>query len=343
MRNLDLLVTLWPSFPHFADFAKDPRIAGVRLNSAMVDGPEIMKELELIRLNHYRTPLYFDVKGRQPRVDEVYLNDDFLDITLNHPIQVQTPTLVMFKAETDSAELARLEEGGRRLIFNGGPQFMVKPGESLHIRHPSFKILTPESVFTDKEVKKIELVKQAGFKRFFLSYVESQADVDQFLELVGRDSEVWLKIETEAGLRFVEREFKKRPNLTLVAARGDLYVEIDQPHNILPALKLIISKDPEACVASRLLLSVVNSPVPECSDFTELAWLYDIGYRRMMLCDEICLKGHLLDTAVNVFDTFRSTYVADAVSQAQAVANNGHRGRFPFSRLLSNWRQSQRL
>src|SRR5262249_32283507 len=155
---------------------------------------------------------------------------------------------------------------------------------------------------------KIEKVKAAGFRRFFLSYVQSQRDVDEFVELVGKESEVWLKIENEKGLRFVETEFRKRPNLVLVAARGDLYVELKPPHKILEAQRRILSKDPEACVGSRLLLSVVRDVIPECSDFTELAWLHDIGYRRMMLCDELCLKRDLLGTAVNAFDAFRRDY-----------------------------------
>ena len=110
----------------------------------------------------------------------------------------------------------------------------------------------------------------------------------------------------------------------------------------LKQAKLIISKDPEACVGSRILLSVVNDirnrkvvdavkeirsidltasdpdksieatllslinrDIPSCADFCELAWLYDIGYRNMMLCDELCLREDLLDVAIGAFDAFR--------------------------------------
>jgi hypothetical protein len=85
-------------------------------------------------------------------------------------------------------------------------------------------------------------------------------------------------------------------------------VELEHPHEILGAMKVLIEKDPEACVGSRMLLSVVNDPVPSCADWHELAWLYDIGYRRMMLCDELCLKDDLLSTAVNAFQAFRLSY-----------------------------------
>jgi pyruvate kinase len=163
--------------------------------------------------------------------------------------------------------------------------------------------------FVPYELQKIEQAVQAGFKQYFLSYVESNRDIDQFLELVGRDSSIMLKIESKKGLEFVAREFRKRPNINLVAARGDLYVEIDRPHDIMSALKLIIKHDPEACVGSRLLLSVVNEPVPSCADFLEMAWLCDIGYRSFMLCDELCLVEERLATAINAFQAFRESYI----------------------------------
>lgn len=314
--GVDLLATLWPSFPHYERFAMDKRLSGIRLNSAMMSNPELDKELETIqRLEHSRqaiftlpdlhADLYFDVKARQPRVIEVIPNEDHLDLRLNHAVQVATPSVVIFKGGVDHAMLDHLEEDGRRLVFRGGPRYNVKAGESLYLRDPNLRILG--DLFIPEEKLKIEKCRKAGFKKWFLSYVEEERDVDQFLELAGKDAEVWLKIESMRGLSYVADHFKKRDNLVLVAARGDLYVEIDRPHRIAEALRLIVHKDPQACVASRILLSIVEGPVPSCADFLELQWLYDVGYRRMMLCDELCLKGDLLATAVNAFDSFRST------------------------------------
>jgi pyruvate kinase len=193
--------------------------------------------------------------------------------------------------------------------------------------------------FAELELEKIATVRKAGFTRWFLSYVEGKRDVDEFLSLVGRDAEVMLKIENQKGLDYVARGFKKRENLRLVAARGDLYIELARPHEIPTAMRTIISKDPDACVGSRILLSVVQEPileafnmlirkdpdaavkardllaatqrpgVPSCADFQELAGLYDIGFRTFMLCDELCLKERLLATAVNAFEAFRKDYV----------------------------------
>ena len=130
-------------------------------------------------------------------------------------------------------------------------------------------------------------------------------------QTVGEEAELRLKIEDKFGLEYVAKEFVKTPKTKLVAARGDLYVEVDRPHDIIAALKLIIEKDPEACVGSRIFLSIVDEEVPTCADFLELAWLYDIGYREMMLCDEICLSSELLPKAIKAWDSFRQAYVKE--------------------------------
>jgi len=303
---IEWLVTLQPNFLHFRRFARDPRLGGIRLNNPHWTPDELREELIFANSVQPTVPLYFDVKGWQLRVIEHHPNDRYLDITLNHPIQVETPTVVIFKAGADRALLERVEEGGTRLIFRGGPEYKVRPGESLQIRDPSLRVLGDQ--FTPAELEKIEIAKQMGISRYFLSYVSHQADVDRLQELVGRDAEIRLKIETQQGLSFVANEFRKQPNLKLVAARGDLYVEVDHPHNIMKALQLIISKDPEACVGSRIMLSVIQEPVPSCADFLELGWLYDAGYRSMLLCDELCLKEDLLGTALNACGSFAENY-----------------------------------
>lgn len=306
MNNINLSVTLWPSFPHFSRFAFDERISSIRLNSAMMSVPELDEELQKIEKMKIETPLYYDIKGRQLRVTEFIPNDTHLDIRINHPIKVKTPTPVLFKAGADVALLQEVTEDGCRLIFRGGPKYMVKAGESLHIRDKG--LVVSGNQFTPIELEKIEKVKAAGFKHWFLSYVENQKDVDEFRKLVGKDAIVNLKIENKAGLDYVRNEFVKTPNTNLVAARGDLYVELDRPHEILAAVKMIVDKDPDAVVGSRILLSVITDSVPSCADFHELAWLADIGYKNMMLCDELCLKEDLLARAVNVFQSFKDTY-----------------------------------
>lgn len=303
--SVNLLVTLWPSFPHFKRFAHDPRLAGIRLNSAMMSTDELDAELKIVADEKAEVPLYYDIKGRQLRIREVHDFPDHLEITINHPIKVEVPTVVLFKAGADFCVLDKIVNDVR-LVFQGGPKFKVKAGESLHIRSPRLQVSGP--TFCDYEIEKMKKVVAAGFERYFLSYVETQKDVDEFREHVGKDAEVVLKIENKRGLMYVLKHFKKDEKTFLMAARGDLYVEIDKPHHMMEAMRLIIAKDRSAFCGSRMLLSMVNGTVPELADLTDLAWTYDVGYRSLMLCDELCLKEELLAPAVNVLDSFKKSY-----------------------------------
>jgi hypothetical protein len=304
-----MLVTLWPRFPHFNRFAFDKRLAGIRLNSAMISIPELDDELPLIP-SEPPVPMYFDIKGRQLRVSWVTPHEDHLEIRLNHPIKVKTPTPVLFKGGEDSGLLVEVSDDGYGLVFadglTHGPLNGVRVGESLHIRDET--LVVGGSQFVPTELEKIDKVKKFGFTRWFLSYVECQRDVDEFVELVGKDAEVMLKIENKKGLEYVAREFTKRDNLTLVAANGDLFVEVDRPHDILRANELIIEKDKAACAASRMVLSIIQKPVPSFADLAQVGWLYKIGFRNFMLCDEICLKEDLLCTATNVLEETLRAY-----------------------------------
>jgi hypothetical protein len=304
-QKINLLVTLWPSFPHFERFSGDDRLSGIRLNSAMMHTDELSRELDIIARKPRRMPYYFDIKGRQMRVVEVIPDDDHLEFILNHPIYVKTPTMVLFKGGEDGAMLSEIKDNGTRLVFAGGPKYRVKVGESIHIRCPSLRVWGP--LFTNAEIEKIGMVKQAGIKRWCLSYAEGQGDIDEFRSYIG-DDELIVKIESKQGLTYAADHFKKTDNTSLMAARGDLFVEVNQPHDIVAAMRTIIKADSEAYVGSRLLLSIVTRPVPSCADLSDMAWLADLGYKNMMLCDELCLKEQLLAPAVNVFDAFRATY-----------------------------------
>ena len=304
--TLSFHVTLWPAFPHFGKFARDNRVQGIRLNSAMMEASEIDDSF-VHQARKSKVPLWFDIKAMQMRVQEVVCDHacDHLEFKLNRPVKVsQTPFPVWFKAGEDCGECIEIRDGNH-FIFEGGPNYEVRRGESIHIRDPELKV--GGTVFLDYELEKIKKVVDMGFDRFYLSYVYDQSHVDEFRKLIGPDAELILKIENKWGLDWIA-DWTPQPHTHLMAARGDLYIEIDQPHQMMKACKLIIDKDPGAYVGSRMLLSLVEQSVPKCADFSDLAWLYDIGYRNMLLCDELCLKDDLLSRAVNAFDAFRTEY-----------------------------------
>lgn len=316
---MKLHITCIPSDPHYKDFWNHTSLSGIRLNGLLFKACDLDNELSLlpkVRMG-YPVPVWFDAKGRQLRVEESISHVDHLELVLNHRIDgLKLPHPILFKAGEDWAMVERITDDGRRLHCrpDGYPKYRVKPGDSIHFRDQNLTI--KDNLFTDDEKSKIEKVVKLGFRKFYLSYVEKQEDLDEFRELVGKDSEIILKIESRKGLEYVSKNWGGRPypGVQLAAARGDLYVEVDKPHQILDAQKLVISSDPNAIVGSRMLLSLFNNPVPACSDVCEIELLRMIGYRNFLLCDDLCKSGEALDRAIGTFDAIRSIRKFNMVS-----------------------------
>lgn len=137
-RPVNLHVTLWPAFAHFRRFAHDKRLQGIRLNSAMMEASEIDTRFAMAHRTS-QVPLWFDVKGMQMRVREVVPSDDHLEFILNRPVKVKTPCTVWFKAGEDRGKCVEIKDD-THFIFDGGPRFVVKPGESIHILEDDLEV-----------------------------------------------------------------------------------------------------------------------------------------------------------------------------------------------------------
>jgi pyruvate kinase len=87
-----------------------------------------------------------------------------------------------------------------------------------------------------------------------------------------------------------------------MAARGDLYVEVVEPHRIVSALRDVIRADPKAIVASRLFPSLARGRVPSATDIGDMAFLASLGYRTFMLGDEVCQRRDSVIAALNLFE-----------------------------------------
>lgn len=317
MKSLETMATLWPDMAHYERFARDPRLAGIRLNTTgrtveAMPG-DVRKALELSDV-----PLYFDVKGRQLRITEVSDRTDHLEIKLNHPISAPTPTPVIFKAGNDAALLKSIEDDGYKLVFDGGPKFKVRPGESLHIRDPGLKVHGP--AFTEDQIAFLQIANSFGIDKYMLSYASSMDEIAEMRKHVG-NAEIIAKIEDNKGVEFV-KNYKKQLNLGLLAARGDLYVEVKRPHHILDATRRIVKADPDAIAGSRLLLSLGKEPMVSCADLNELAWLIDQGYRRYMFCDDLCFKPDALNQAINVIKAVYNDYGSLAEKESKYAMPN---------------------
>jgi pyruvate kinase len=306
---ISAIVTAPPYAPFLDEVAAHPLVRGLRLNTVMP-----LKESPaeaLARLAKLGQPLWVDLKGRQLRVVGAAI-PPFTEVFLSHRIQVQTPVDAWFSDGNERARVAAVD--GNRLILEDGPRRLIGPGESVNIPHPSLKI---EGTLTESDLAYLAAMKALGLKHVMLSYVESPADAEEVREhLPG--AEILLKIENQRGLEYAKTH--KASQGHLMAARGDLYVEVVRPHRIVTALREIITADPGAVVASRLFNSLAYGPVPDSADIGDAAFLLALGYQTFMFGDDICFQRESVLAALNLLET-----LAPLVSPhfPQSSAENG--------------------
>ncbi len=273
------IVTVPPHADFVAEVAAHPLVGGLRLNTVMpVKGPraEVLR-----RLASHGKPLWVDLKGRQLRVAS-HAVPPFTEVRLSHRIRVPTPCDAWFGSGREPARI--LEVDGDRLILEDGPRRVVGPGESVNVVHPALEV---EGTLTDGDRAWLEAMAEAGERRVMLSFCERPSDAAEVRALLP-GAEVVQKIESTRGLEHALATGDRHGRL--LAARGDLYVEVPRPHRIVSALRRIVAADPSAIVASRLFGSLARGPVPDAADVGDAAFVLSLGYRTVMLGDEVCLR-----------------------------------------------------
>jgi pyruvate kinase len=283
------IVTVPPYASFLEEVARHPLVDGFRLNTVMPIKESPREVLE--RLAQYDQPVWADLKGRQLRVVGAAI-PPFTEVVLSHRIRVETPVDAYFSDGNERARIVAVD--GNRIILEDGPRRLIGPGESVNIIHPSLEI---EGTLTETDMAYIAAMKELGMTKAMLSYVETSNDVYELRKLLPK-ADLLLKIETQRGLEFAKKYGSKHGHL--IAARGDLYVEVLRPHKIIDAVKTIIKADKHAVVASRIFDSLAWSPIPNCADIGDVAFLLEIGYRTFMLGDQVCLKRDTVIEALNL-------------------------------------------
>lgn len=289
--EIQAIVTVPPYADFIAEIASHPLVSGLRLNTVM-PLRESQQEL-LARLAQYGKTLWVDLKGRQLRVVQPAL-PPFTEVLLSHSIEVPTPVDAFF---SDGNEVVRiLAVDGNRIFLEDGPRRLVGPGESVNIIHPELKI---HGTLTQTDLLYLDAMKSLALKNVMLSFVESPEDVAEVRKILPQ-AEMLLKIESLKGLAFA-RKYKNNLG-RLMAARGDLYIEVVRPHRMIGALRSILQSDPQAVAASRIFDSLSYNPVPYAADIGDAAFLMSAGYRTFMLGDLTCMRRDTVLEALNLLE-----------------------------------------
>ncbi len=334
---MKVIATVPPYAPYLEELAKHPVIEGFRLNTVMPVTESLESLLGRLKEIADPKPVWIDLKCRQLRIargayfkapkkpvviktgGKKYILDSsnpkaygelrtppWSYIELDHEIELNTkePVKCYFSDGLDTAYIARAK--GNKLIMLDGPQRVVGGGESINILDPSLKI---KGYLTNNDINYINAAKKVGIHTYMASYVEKESDISDFLKH-DPNAQLVLKIESEKGLDFVDKVYPKyKANIGLMAARGDLYVEVGRPHKILKATRQLVEADPNAIAASRIMGSLRNGYVPSCPDISDIGFLMEVGYKRLMVGDDICFDRDSIFSALNLISSINADYV----------------------------------
>lgn len=286
------------------EILQSPLIKGIRINTGAPSNDLKEKILENFQTLIYPIIPWIDLKCRELRLlKEATIPHEYLE--LNHKIEVETPVALYYNEGTKYVIVDEVKNGNKLHIkppdnYTGSETIKFGKGASVNISDLSLKIagyLTPNDIEYIKAAKKVDL------HNYLLSYVESIEDIENLLEL-DPQANIIAKIESKKGLKFIENKYiAVRNKVRLLAARADLYIELERPHEILEALRIIIQKDQNAIGASRILESFLNlENIPRCTDFTDLGYLMELGYKTFLLGDDLCQNKEALSSALGVLE-----------------------------------------
>lgn len=295
----EVMATLPPYVSHRPLIIGHPLVGALRLNTVSPLAETPRELLARLQRECGPKPLWIDLKSRQLRISKfAYL--PFAFVELDHNIHVDLPCPIYFK---DCLSTVVRIVNGRQLILDQRPARVVGEGEPVNILDPSLQI---DGVLTDRDRTYVEAAKQLGLHDYLLSFVESASDLQALREL-DPQARIIVKIESRRGLKYVHQRWRHgapSQNDTLMAARDDLYIQMTgQEAEFLPALESIVHADPEAIVASRLLTSFEEHDQLSSQDLCDLALMFELGYRRLMLSDRLCFQQESFRAAITALDS----------------------------------------
>lgn len=273
---------------------ENPYISEVRFNTGAQTPYSVDKTLNILKALSikYNKKLWIDIKGRQLRVTK-WADPLYECIELSHKVQVLYPAKVYFR-NGDRVNITHIKDGNK-LFVDPLPRYALGAGQSVNIIAKDIEI---EGYLTEKDKLYLKTCKNKDIDNIMASFVEQYEDLSEILMILP-NAKIVSKIESLKGIDFISK-YNVVPNL--MAARDDLYLQAGEGYNVIRLLKTIISKDSDAICGSKIFLSLEKRETPDLADFTDLELMYKIGYRKFMLCDNIC--NYCFEKAIKSWEEF---------------------------------------
>lgn len=241
----------------------------------------------------FHKPLWVDLEGRQVRVAE-WTPFERGSVVLNRDFEIELPGKIFFR-RAGWCEITYADAQNRKVYFqplSGRTGYFLGKSQSVHVVAKRFEV---KDYLGGLDENYIQAAASLGIKQFMLSFVESLQDLEVFSESyhacqnssVNLPLESVLKIESQKGMEFV-KSLNSVKGFSLMAARDDLFLSfVNNPKNFLDAVKIIVQKDSNAIVASRLMSGLEQGEGLTLGDMTDLALMSSNGYKNFMLSDEL--------------------------------------------------------
>jgi pyruvate kinase len=281
-----------------------------RLNMAHADHDWVRTMVARVRAAGAKVgrdiPIMMDVKGPEIRTG-----------ARTEPLELKTGDVVDMIVDPDAPAsegipaipvnyplLVRdVPEGGLVLVDNGLIQLRVtektkerlrcrveqpgRLGSRRHVNLPGIHVELPS--LTEKDRNDVRCGVECGIDFFALSFVRSSSDIDtlrSFLSELGSRARIIAKIEDQSAINNLMDIIDAAD--ALMVARGDLGIEV--PYESLPliqknAIKLAMTAWKPVIVATHMLESMIENPVPTRAEVT------DVSNAVLELTDSIMLSG----------------------------------------------------
>ena len=282
MKSDCYLIATLPAINRFADVQRvfaNPDVSEVRFNTGTPSPfsiPETVQKL-LDLSKRYNKKLWIDLKGRQLKVIK-WADPLYSCIELNHRIKIEFPAKIYFRNDIP-VNITHIKDGNKIFVVPL-PRYKLGAGQSVNILARNLEV---EGYLTETDKQYLFACKKLDINSIMASFVEKFDDLVEIFHILPK-AEIISKIESEKGIEFICSN-----NITgLMAARDDLFIETGENYGMMNSLRTIISKDSNAICASRIFLSLEKRDTVDFADFADLELMYSVGYRRFMLCDNIC-------------------------------------------------------
>jgi len=293
-----IIASLSPYAHHIDDIIKHPLVDSLRFNTSLPVKESKAEVVKFLKKKCRKKELWLDLKTRQLRITNITYFP-YTKITLNHSIKVKIPFKIYF-GETNAQAVDI--ENNNVIVLAKQPDVIPEIGESINILDPS---LVVDHYLTPNDLQYIEAAKKNDLHTFLLSFVEQENDLQ---EMVSHDPQAMIiaKIESQKGLSFVKKNFPIHyQKIRLMAARNDLFVHMGAKKiEIITALRIIIKKDPQSIVASRILPSLEKQEDVKLSELSDLLLLKILGYKHFLLNDSLCIRKEVFDQVMNLWYEF---------------------------------------